>query len=165
MITAQPSSPTVHPPIKYNLCCVNNVWLNGQNLILDYILSKDKKNLDILLQQSLEWLPEFSQMYYCTFYGFLQDLKRALSIISTAFYYFPVTMDILKFSFASFSGIVFPAGGSNSNKHRKVCALHKSYLLQESKDLSGLSMEADFFLPRFIRLLNFNPGVHFFLAK
>lgn len=88
--------------------------------------------------------------------------KRALSIIS---YYFPVTMDILKFSFASFSGIVFRAGGSNSNKHRKVCAFHKSYLLQVSRDLSGLSMEADFFLPRFIRLLNFNPGVHFFLAK
>lgn len=38
------------------------------------------------------------------------------------------------------------------------------HLLEVSRDLSGLSRELDFFLPRFIRLLSFRPVVPFFLT-
>lgn len=43
-------------------------------------------------------------------------------------------------------------------------AHHSHHLLEVSRDLSGLSRELDFFLPRFIRLLSFRPVVPFFLT-
>lgn len=50
-----------------------------------------------------------------------------------------------------------------------LCSHHKTHhachLLEVSRDLSGLSSELDFFLPRFIRLLSFSPDVPFFLTS
>lgn len=43
-------------------------------------------------------------------------------------------------------------------------AHHSHHLLEVSRDLSGLSRELDFFLPRFMRLLSFRPAVPFFLT-
>lgn len=61
--------------------------------------------------------------------------------------------------------------GAHPALHAKIQPREKSlqrgsscHLLEVSRDLSGLSRELDFFLPRFIRLLSFRPVVPFFLT-